>query len=80
MTRKEQRQATFELLFEREFRLEESAEEIEAAIIARDYQDMNREVSPLKKADDAVELDTSNLTIQEAVDKVLEMIQNIVNE
>ena len=28
MTRKEQREATFELLFEREFRLEESAEEI----------------------------------------------------
>lgn len=60
--------------------IESNLDEIEAAIVARDYQDMNREVSPLKKADDAVVLDTSDLTIQEAVDAVMEMITKIVNE
>ena len=38
-------------------------EEIEKDIIERDYRDMNRETSPLKKADNAVELDTSDLDI-----------------
>ena len=60
--------------------IESDLEAIEAAIIERDYQDMNREVSPLRKADDAIELDTSDLTIDEVVDKVMEMILNIVNE
>lgn len=40
----------------------------------RDYQDMNRKVSPLKKADDAIEIDTSQLTIQQVVDKVSSIV------
>ena len=39
-------------------------------IIARDEQDMNREISPLRKADDAVEVDTSDMTIEEVVERV----------
>ncbi len=42
-------------------------DEIEKDIIERDYRDMNRETSPLKKADDAVELDTSDLDIDGVV-------------
>ena len=49
-------------------------QEILADIEKRDYQDSHRENSPLKKADDAVEIDTSELTIEEVVDKVLEII------
>lgn len=45
-------------------------------IIARDYQDSHRNISPLKKADDAIEIDTSHLTIDEVVDAVL----NIINK
>jgi cytidylate kinase len=41
----------------------------------RDYQDLNRLNSPLLKADDAIELDTSNLTIEETCDAVLEIIK-----
>lgn len=37
----------------------------------RDRQDSSREVSPLRKAGDAIEVDTSNLTIQEQVDFIL---------
>lgn len=40
---------------------------VEQDIIKRDYQDMHRDVAPLKKADDAVELDTSNMNIEEVV-------------
>lgn len=37
----------------------------------RDYQDSHREFSPLKKADDAIEIDSSNLSIEEVVDRIL---------
>ena len=40
----------------------------------RDYQDSHREVSPLRQADDAVFLDTSNLNIEEVVDAVADII------
>ena len=42
-----------------------SFEEILANVKERDYIDQNREVSPLRKADDAILLDNSNLTIEE---------------
>ena len=40
----------------------------------RDYQDSHREVSPLRQADDAVLLDTSELNIEEVVDAVAGII------
>ena len=43
-------------------------------IVARDYQDSHREISPLKKAEDAIEIDTSSLTIDEVVEKVMDLI------
>lgn len=48
-------------------------EEIEKDIIARDEQDMNREIAPLKQAEDAVLVDTSDMTIDEVVDKIKEI-------
>lgn len=51
-------------------------ESIENEIQMRDENDMNRKVSPLKKADDAVEIDTSLLSI----DEVLEIIMKLVKE
>ena len=50
-------------------------DEIEKDIMERDYRDMNRETSPLKKADDAVELDTSALDIDGVVKAIKEIIQ-----
>ena len=43
-------------------------------IVARDYQDMHREISPLVKTEDAIEIDTSDLTIDEVVSKVLDIV------
>ena len=50
-------------------------ETILAEIEARDYQDTHRANSPLMKADDAVEIDTSNLTIEETVDVVMSLVK-----
>ena len=39
-------------------------------IVQRDYQDTHRKESPLKQAEDAIAVDTSNLTIDEVVEKI----------
>ena len=44
-----------------------------ADIKERDYRDMHRDIAPLKQAEDAVYLDTSNMTIEEAAAKVVEL-------
>ena len=48
-------------------------ETLEAEIKARDEQDMNREFSPLRKADDAIEIDTSDLSIEEVTERIYEI-------
>lgn len=49
-----------------------SIDEIEKAIIARDQYDSTREISPLKKAADAIEIDNSNLNIDQTIKLILE--------
>lgn len=51
-------------------------EEIKTSIEQRDYLDSHREISPLVKAVDAVKVDTTGLTINQVVDKILEIIEN----
>lgn len=41
----------------------------------RDTYDSSRETAPLVKADDAVELDTSNMSIDQVVDSIMEMVE-----
>ncbi|RHM60614.1 MULTISPECIES: (d)CMP kinase [Coprobacillaceae] len=55
-------------------------ETIKKEIEERDYQDMHREVSPLKKADDAIEIDTSDLSLDEVVEQVLKLINKVEEE
>ena len=50
-----------------------SLEAIEAEIEERDYRDMHREHSPLKQAEDAVLVDTSDMTVEEVIEKILEL-------
>lgn len=45
--------------------------EIEESIKQRDYKDSHRKISPLKKAPDAVEVDTTKMSIEQVVDAVL---------
>ncbi|HHU90629.1 MAG TPA: (d)CMP kinase [Clostridiaceae bacterium] len=56
--------------------LKKSLKEIEKEIEIRDYNDSHRDASPLKQADDAVLLDTSNYSIEESVGKILEIIRS----
>ena len=49
-------------------------EEIAQDIKERDERDMNREIAPLKQAEDAIYIDSSNMTIEEVVNKVIEII------
>ncbi|MBQ1207627.1 MAG: (d)CMP kinase [Lachnospiraceae bacterium] len=51
-------------------------DEVEADIIARDYRDMNREHSPLRQAEDAILLDSSEM----GIDEVLQAMMNLVAE
>lgn len=49
-------------------------ESILADIKERDYRDSHRANAPLKKADDAVEIDTSDLTIQQVMDEMMKLV------
>ena len=53
---------------------------LQKEIEERDYRDMNREVSPLKKAEDAIELDTSYMTIVEVVEAMQKIVAEKVGE
>lgn len=53
-------------------------DEIQAAIIDRDHRDMNREISPLVQAKDAILVDSSNMTIAEVADHIITLFQNKV--
>lgn len=57
-----------------------SIEEIQKDIERRDYLDSNRENSPLRKADDAIELDTSNLSIDEEVNAIIDLFRKKIGE
>lgn len=55
-------------------------EQILEDIRKRDEQDMNREISPLRKAYDAIEIDSSDLEIDEVVEKVMELVQPLLED
>lgn len=48
-------------------------EEVEAGINDRDYRDMHRDISPLKQAEDAILLDSSNMNIIEVKDSIIRL-------
>lgn len=48
-------------------------EEVKKGIEQRDYQDMNRDIAPLRQAEDAVLVDTSDMTIDEVVARITEL-------
>lgn len=52
-----------------------SFEEVLNDIKQRDHNDMTRTLNPLRKADDAIEIDTTGLNIDEVIQKVLEEVK-----
>ena len=57
-----------------------SIEEIAREIAERDLQDMTRENSPLKKADDAVEIDTSDMSIEEVTEYIYRLAKPFIEK
>ena len=57
-----------------------SLEEIEADIRERDFRDMNRETAPLCQAEDAVLVDSSDMTIEEVVQLILALARERMQE
>lgn len=51
-------------------------EEVLENVKMRDYNDMHKKVGALKKADDAIVIDSSNLTIDEVTEKIEDIIKN----
>ena len=56
--------------------IECSYDEVLQGIKDRDKRDSTREIAPLKRADDAIYIDSTNLNINEVVDKIVEIIKN----
>jgi len=55
----------------------ETLESVEKNLMERDELDSKREIAPLLKAKDAIEIDTSHLTIQQQVQKVLQSVGEV---
>lgn len=60
-------------LFEKDKSITE--EQVEEDIINRDKNDTNRELNPLRKAEDAILIDTTGLSINQVTDEILELIK-----
>ena len=60
----------------KEKKFEVSLEKIEEEIAQRDYRDMNREIAPLRAAEGAVVLDTTNMGIEDVVNAILKIAIN----
>lgn len=61
-------------LEDKEKGIESTIEKTKEELIERDYRDSHRENDPLVKVKDAIEIDTSDMTLDEEVDKLLEII------
>jgi cytidylate kinase len=57
-----------------------SLDEVEKSINNRDKIDSGREVSPLTKAEDAIEIDTTNLTIEQEVQNIISRIEELTGK
>ncbi|MDD6302885.1 MAG: (d)CMP kinase [Bacillales bacterium] len=56
--------------------IECTLEFVEQDLQRRDYIDSHREFAPLTKADDAIEVDTSFMTIEESIEEIIRIIKN----
>lgn len=55
--------------------IESSYEDVLANIIDRDKRDSSRVIAPLKKADDAIYIDSTNMTIEEVTEQIIKIIK-----
>ena len=53
-------------------------QQLERDIEQRDYQDSHRTLAPLRKASDAIELNTDGLTVEEVIQKIINICESSV--
>ncbi len=58
--------------------IEENYQKVLEDIIQRDYNDSNRAIAPLKQADDAVLVDTTNMSLEQSVEAVISVIKESI--
>lgn len=56
-----------------------TVEQIQREIEARDFADSHRAIAPLKKADDAILIDSSDLTLDEVLNSIIEVVEEKIN-
>lgn len=61
----------------KEMGYEITRDEIEEDVITRDHTDKTRDVAPLKKADDAVVIDTTDLAVADVADRVIKEVETL---
>ncbi len=54
-----------------------SVEEVKKDMIQRDHQDSSRAVAPLKKAEDAIEVDTTGLAVESVLDRLESIVKDV---
>lgn len=54
-----------------------SYEEVLKSIMDRDERDKNRKIAPLKQAEDAIYIDSTNMSIEEVVDKIVRIVKSV---
>ena len=59
--------------------IESNYEEIKEALEKRDFIDRNKEVGALKPAKESILIDSTNMTIEEVVDKIIEIVESRKN-
>lgn len=59
--------------------IESNLEEIERDIALRDEMDSNRKVAPLKKAPDAIEIDSTHLTVEEVAERIMDVVRERID-
>jgi cytidylate kinase len=59
--------------------IETSLDEQTSSLSSRDMFDSSRALSPLKKADDAIEIDTSNMSLNAQVEKIYDLARGRLN-
>lgn len=52
-------------------------DEVEKDVVSRDHSDRTRDVAPLKKARDAVAVDTTNLTVSEVAERIIKEVESV---
>ncbi|MGI9192712.1 MAG: (d)CMP kinase [Chitinophagaceae bacterium] len=57
-----------------------SMADVRKNLLERDYIDTHREISPLRKADDAIELDNSNLSLEETIETAYQWVMKHIQD